>query len=434
MKRLGKVLKWIGIVAAVAIAILLILNAYFVWTTGRRLESQLLALRAAGDPVQLADLAREPIPPEKNADVFFRRASDDLDAIQKELLVMYPKVGYPSGPDTLSSDEKEKLEKLFAAYPKVMPLLEQAANCPDYDLQVDVTLPPSRFLQPFMDRISRHRLVFRVLRARAAWLLSKGRIEDALAEQVMSLRLARLWRREPMLIGYLMTAACEQTAMFVVNQVMQAGAISPSARASLDGELALHDSMEGYSWAMRSERAFSLSSIREFPGTSFWVMRGFTNDAMSRFIDLYDWYLKRASESYTDALSSRSKSPPPNGGTNFYGALVTLLIPALDAARPPAERTRAMSRCLRVLNALQARSVNGNELVPKLNELGLPHEATIDPFNGEPLHLKKLPEGWIVYSVGPDLKDDGGILDGKIDGITDVGAGPIRKAESPKNR
>ncbi len=343
MKRLGKVLKWIGIVAAVAIAILLILNAYFVWSSGRRLERQLLALREAGDPVQLPDLAREPISPEKNADVFFRRAIDDLDAIQKELLVLYPKVGYPSGADTLSSADKEKLEKLFTAYPKVMPLLEQAANCPDYDPQIYVALPSSQFLQPFMDRISRHRLVYRVLRARAAWLLSKGRIEDALAEQVMSLRLARLWRREPMLIGYLMTAACEQTAMSVVNQVMQAGAISPSARASLDGELALHDSMEGYSWAMRSERAFSLSSIREFPGTSFWVMRGFTNDAMSRFIDLYDWYLSRASQPYADALSSRRKSPPPNGGTNFYGALVTLLIPALDSARAPRS---APVRCL----------------------------------------------------------------------------------------
>ena len=210
MKRLGKVLKWIGIVAAVAIAILLILNAYFVWSSGRRLERQLLALREAGDPVQLPDLAREPISPEKNADVFFRRAIDDLDAIQKELLVLYPKVGYPSGADTLSSADKEKLEKLFTAYPKVMPLLEQAANCPDYDPQIYVALPSSQFLQPFMDRISRHRLVYRVLRARAAWLLSKGRIEDALAEQVMSLRLGCLWRREPMLIGYLMAAACEQ--------------------------------------------------------------------------------------------------------------------------------------------------------------------------------------------------------------------------------
>ena len=95
MKRLRRILKWVGIVAGAAIAILLMVNAYFVWRNGTQLERRLAALRQAGDPVQLADLAREPIPPEKNADVFLRRAADDLDAIQKELLAIYPKSGYP---------------------------------------------------------------------------------------------------------------------------------------------------------------------------------------------------------------------------------------------------------------------------------------------------------------------------------------------------
>ena len=180
---------------------------------------------------------------------------------------------------------------------------------------------------------------------------------------------------------------------------------------------------------MRSELAYSLSSIREFPGMNFWLMRGFTNDVLSRFIDLFDWYLKTASQPYADALTSKIKSPPPKGGANFYGALVTPLIPWLDSVRAAAERIRAMSRSLRVLNAIQARSTDGKGLAPDLKDLGLPYQATIDPFNGEPLHLKKTPEGWMVYSVGPNLVDDGGVLDG----ITDVGAGPIRKEESPKN-
>jgi hypothetical protein len=46
--------------------------------------------------------------------------------------------------------------------------------------------------------------------------------------------------------------------------------------------------------------------------------------------------------------------------------------------------------------------------------------VTIDPFNGKSLIVKKAPEGWMVYSVGSDLVDNGG----KLDGRTDVGAGP----------
>ncbi len=31
-----------------------------------------------------------------------------------------------------------------------------------------------------------------------------------------------------------------------------------------------------------------------------------------------------------------------------------------------------------------------------------------DPFDGQPLRYKKLPKGYVVYSVGEDGKDDGG--------------------------
>ncbi len=278
MKRLRKILIWIGIFAGAAIAMLLMLCAYFVWSTSPQLLGRLVAIREAGDPIQLADLAHEPIPPEKNADAFLRRAADDLDAIQKELQAYYPKGGYP--PETVAPADQDKLEKLFAAYPKVMPLLEQAADCPDNDPQLDCSLPTTRFLELYFKRPGEHRLINRVMLARSAWLLSKGRADDALATQLLTLRLTRLWRREPLMIGYLVTVACELAAMEGANRVLQAGAVSRSSRQALDTELALHDSMDGYNWALRSERAYSLSSIRELPFTAFWLTRGFSNDAM----------------------------------------------------------------------------------------------------------------------------------------------------------
>lgn len=241
----------------------MISNAYFVWSTGSRLERRLVALRQAGDPVQLADLAHAPIPPEKNADSFLRRAADDLDAIQKELLAMYPKVGFPTG--AVAPADREKLEALFAAYPAVIPLLEQAADCPDSDPQLDCTLPASRFLQPIMDRTNKHRLIYRVLRARSAMLLSKGRADEALANQVMALRLTRRRWREPSLIGYLVTVACEQVAMDGANQVLQAGPVSPSARQALESELALHDTMEGYTWRSGANGRSHSHRFERFP-------------------------------------------------------------------------------------------------------------------------------------------------------------------------
>jgi hypothetical protein len=427
MKRLKKILKWFAICVAALIAILLVLNAFFVWSTGTALERRLLELRQAGDPVQLSDLAREPIPPELNADVYLRRATDDLDAIQQELMVLYPKTGVPTG--DLSKAELEKLEQLFAAYPRLMPLLEQAAGCPDYDPGIDGSLPPSQFFQPGIQPTSRHRLLARVLRARTALLVAEGRIDDALANSVLVLRLTRHWRREPMLIGYLMTAACEQATMNGVNQALQAGPISPSARQALDAELALHDTMDGLLWALRSERSFSLSSVREqLFILRNWLGRGTLNDLELRLIGLFDDYIDQARKPYSEVSARKNQEATRRGGSNPFATLVTLLEPSLVACREPAECVRAMSRCLRVLNALQSRVATTSPQLPNLADLGLPLGATIDPYNGEPLHLTKTPTGYLVYSVGRNLVDDGG----KLDGVTDIGAGPKSKDEPAK--
>jgi hypothetical protein len=426
MKRFKRILKWVGAIAGAAIVILLVLNAFFVRSAGNQLEDRVAALRQAGEPVRIADLAHPPIPPEKNADAILRRAAGELEAIQKDLDAWYPRAGYPTG--ALTPADRERLEKLFAAHPQFLPLLEQAVDCPDSDPQLDTTLPRTRFLQECLDLAGRHRPLFRVLRARSALLLSQGRLDDAAAAQLLALRLARHWRREPMLIGFLVTASGEYTAIDEINRVLQAGPVTPSTRQAIDAELALHDTMDGYTWALRSERAFSLVTLQETLGPGSWLTRGFINRALVRVLDLYDRHLQYAAEPYARAAVERRSAPSLSGGLNPYGRLATLLEPGLISAREPAERIRAMARSLRVLNALQARVPPGSDQVPSLDSLGLPAGATIDPFNGKPLQVKKTPQGWLVYSLGSNGADDGGTFDKGAD----VGVGPDNPESTSK--
>ena len=87
-------------------------------------------------------------------------------------------------------------------------------------------------------------------------------------------------------------------------------------------------------------------------------------------------------------------------------------------------------RSLRIINALQGKSL-ASDKIPGMAELGLPNEVGVDPFNGQPLIVKKRSEGWIVYSVAQNLKDDGG----KLDPFEDVGFGPkIPKPESGEKK
>lgn len=44
-------------------------------------------------------------------------------------------------------------------------------------------------------------------------------------------------------------------------------------------------------------------------------------------------------------------------------------------------------------------------------------EKLLDPFDGQPLSIRAVPEGLVIYSVGADRTDDGGKLEGRDCGV-----------------
>lgn len=407
-------------IAGAVIAILLIANAIWVWRTGSRLEKKLAALRAEGDPLSLADLARD-LPPEKNAAVLLRRARSDLEAINKELTDVYQSEGYDDG--RLSEAELKTIRSSLETYPKVIPLLEQAAACEDYDPQLDYTVGPAAFLAGTVDHVSHPRTVARVLRARVPLLLADGKREEAIRTCLVMFRLCRHFDRQPMVVGYLVSLACRGVAVEASNLVLQAGPLPDDAREALEAELALHDGTEAYRRALKTERAYGLESFRTMPGRNFWIVGpALWNDAECYYLDMIDRHLAAASRPYAEVVATTPATAPNKIG---FRVLTDLAEPAIAVGREAMERTRAGIRCLRVLNAVQGRVEQG-VAEPKLADLGLPAAATTDPFTGKPLHLKKTTEGWLVYSVGKDLKDDGG----DFTEVRDVGVGPPRPKDA----
>ena len=189
--------------------------------------------------------------------------------------------------------------------------------------------------------------------------------------------------------------------------------------------------MEGYAWTVKSERAFAVDSLRTFPDRDSWLVgRGVWNRRESAVLGWFAEWLALACDSSPYRQTARgisrlsaqaSMQGLPQLPAKVWGQPVDLL-PAIQAAHNAVTMSLARIRCLRVLNALQAHVPVGSNEVRKLTELGLPTEAVTDPYTGDPLHVKKLPQGWLVYSVGCDLQDDGGKLGNPVHG--DVGVGP----------
>jgi hypothetical protein len=317
--------------------------------------------------------------------------------------------------------ERKQLAEALDAYPQVFSLLQEAAACHDYDLQLDYTVQPEVFLSSLLEPLQRSRAAARVLQVRAILHLAQGERDEALRQAILTLQLTRHFDQMPMIVGYLTAIACRGVAMDTANRVLQAGPVSKAMRDALDAELARHDPMEGYLRTLKTERAYGVSYFfRSVPGGSFWPMRGVRNDGMCYYLEVMDEEMSSASRPHHELLPQVAPGAVPSGNPFSYRVLADLVRPALHAMREAVNRTRAKGRALRVLNALQARVPPESKEAPKLSDLALPPEAITDPYSGKPLRVKRLPSGWVVYAVGRDLKDDGG----KVDQITDVGFGP----------
>ncbi|MGO8690743.1 MAG: hypothetical protein ACLQLG_14060 [Thermoguttaceae bacterium] len=435
MKRLKKILKWSGIVLAAVAAIGLVANAVFVWTTDTRLERQLAAIRAAGDPIRLADLARPPLPPDKNAATFLRRAKAGVDAISKETWGVPRFWEYLYTDDPMPAEIQKALKAALAAYPDVIPLLEQAAACPDYDAQWDYTVPPLELNMKMLPEIQVSRENGRLLQLRVRLLIAQGNYDDAARTAVVLFRLARHYRRNPFLINYLVALTMQGMAVDSANTVLQAGPVSSGVRGALDRELAIQERMEGFVWTLKSEQAYMVEMFRTaIPHRNFWlVSRGYWNREESACLEVSRDFIALADDPrpYCDVEPAIEHQKPPGtkpieqqviSPESPMSGLAALTFPAHRAVYAAGVRTRARIRTLRVLNDLQTHVPPGSGEAPKLTALGLPAETITDPFNGAPLHVKKTPRGWLVYSVGPNLQDDGGKVDDPVHG--DVGVGP----------
>ena len=409
-------LIWITILIVVTVTTLLSIAVYYNWQASAQVQEQLSAIRTAGDPAELEDLKRRPLPPEQNAAAALRKAEPGLRAIERQLQAnLYQTTTYTQG--TYSEQNYQAISAALSAHPDVVPLIEEAAALPRYDPQLDYSLDPNKLLEANIQELQVARSAVRVMRERIALLIYEGEHDEALRSSLLLFRLSRHLDNHPTITGYMVALACRGIAADAAARVLMNGEVSSDLRAALDQELARHDGMDGYISALKTERAFASDRFRSMTGGVASVMKSPMKKQHVAFLDRIAAELQLGT---APAYEVSDELNALNAKTTAQGSFVALAVPSLTTTREAMDRTRAHLRALRVLNAIQARSIAQNEL--DLAELNLPPNATTDPFTGAPLLVIRSPDGWTVYSVGPNLQDDGGQLGQN----QDIGIGPVR--------
>jgi hypothetical protein len=418
--RLKRILKIGALCLGALLAICLIGNAVAIWSTGSRLEARLAEIRQAGDPVTLPDLNRPAPPPDRNAATFLGRGREALVSLARQLNQVDDR--FKDTKDRPGEEEQKALRNSFDGYPQVFPLLEQAAACPEYTPQLDYMVNPTAFTNQMINEAQDLRDATNIVMARSRLLRAQGKRDAALNACLMSLRLTRLSAPGPTVICYLAVCACRAIAIAEINLLLRTGPVSAHLQSELERELTISGDQIAYQQVLKGERAFGVSAFAAM-GLGMWPIRPFFTNDMCFYLDQMKEQIDLATRPYAEAFAAEVeiKRQLMSGGARTLHPMSALVLPALMKTRDAHERILAQLRCLRVLNAIQMHGARSGQEIG-LAELGLPADATLDPYDGSPIKLKRVDGDWLIYCVGPNLKDDGG----KLEKHEDIGIGPKR--------
>lgn len=418
----GRRLKRLAIGLVILLAVLLIANGFMAWRTESRFRSIVASIRAANEPASIRELAPPPISALENAAAVLEKLGSRLDAFSKDYAQFFDTAlgkayvessdkGIPSTPEQI-----EAIRVILKRYGDLSDGIATASQLSKYASLTDFSVDYQTFLNNSLKQpIRRIRTATYFLGWHADVSIADGRPKMAVEQGLELLRLVRLHDSEPLLVNFLVAVAVREYACRILYDGLNAGPMPPQVHAEVEKELALHDNPQRILHALKTDRAYSASVIVELashppvdspqPPWSYvvtWPMKRHFVGAL----EYIDPQLTLIETSWPSLNNSIGRSGAPDRGN--VGAVTDLLVPAIQAAYNAEQRIVSVMRALRVFNAARAFAAKERREAKGLEELGLPREATIDPFSGEPLKLKHTDEGWIVYSVMTNGVDDGG--------------------------
>lgn len=396
------------VLSAVAV---LALSAYgFVdFSTSQELSAEMTKAQSDGLPLTATALNHAAIPDEQNAAFFVNKAIAMTKANPK-----LPKIPSRSVEFKHLESYSAKDYSILPAYRSIIDTYRQAAKMPSMDFKWNWNLGPNLALPEF----SYLRDATRLLIVDADEKLSRGD-QSGYEELQEAAHLVRLIKTQPLLIGQLVAVA---NAAIIDNEVEHL--IWHEHAASLGTKLVSILKAMGppplSREAIKSEFFLSLqvfAMIQKSPSAVDSMSSAFRDNRIST-LPLYFPPYQKSSQRQSVAYWRAYAKDLPSDANDVIGEI--------DASIRADQRAQTLSRTVPLLAVIlpdftEAPRAYGRELAkrrtlytllerldPSVKSLLRP-EDTMDPFTNKPLIVKSKPNGVLVYSVGSDLTDNGGV-------------------------
>ncbi len=416
-----------------------ILIAFIAWHVHlrRNTAAQLLRLQQAGIATTIGELeALYPITPAGQRSAEAILAAHALTVTNRNLIQDISLLDYRRLPDPTEQyppEEVARMRALTSSNEVFFAALATASTNHYYRYPI--------ILKDGWSMLVRHLLMLRVdsdlLLVRAECARIDGRWDDVLASLELSSRLRATLDSEPLLISYLVQLQMRNRELAMCRRLLWSADLDDSQlarlrnlfdrtlppgrfQASMSGEVPAilkfyHCSVDEFLSVDESERSLAGSPLSRFyVGLGLTVMRttGHWEMDKTEYLKAMNSVVTWPHEPFPDRFERVAELREQITRLSAAKYIISgMMLPALARFPPREAVVLAWEQITKTALAVEAyRKGHNGESPPNLDAVAMDTgmEALMDPFTGERLIYQAAGSGWILYSVGPDRKDDGG--------------------------
>ncbi len=386
------------------------------------LQAELQKIRAAGQPLTVEEMLSDELPDSKNAAILYQEAFNKLslsEANRKTLMDLFTAMSRSPKREAPSTTT---LVAIVAANVETIELLEASARLSECRFPVDWSAGMEVGFPAHHGKLQQ---CARLLGAKAVLHSRRGEIGQVLDTVRLGLALGEAAGSDPVMLGQLARYGLHSTILRALQSSACDQVVPTKACKELFEYLRKLEFTDSFVQALWGERAMGirgLDSARQdtqaAEHTQDW---DFDRDEVAYLRLMSEWIAdaaepRRGASDVTEEYEARVAQLPE------YCGMSRILLPVLSLAPRKRDETIArvgLAQTTLALKAYKNGQANYPESVGELRQI-IPWELREDPFSGEDFVYRADGDGFLLYSVGPNLTDDGGQPFGAKPGADDI--------------
>jgi hypothetical protein len=405
------------------------------WSLHNKVKEHWSKAKARGEPTTWEEQDRwyAAVPEAENMALVYTQAFAQLETeVGLERLKDWSRVPLPWRRDESLSESLTNLQRIVASNSTALSLSRRAARLNQSRYPTDLTAGPNAPLS----HLAKLKQMAVLLEIEAFAHAKEGRASEAAASLDALFALSRSLKGEPTTISQLVAIALDDISCRSLERVMHFVALSDAQLARLAAQVAAAEATNRFIVALIGERAMYghfIGMAHNNPAALSQYSAGEGEDGSERPISNpgLGWrvlgFFERDREFFLRAMDTNiavARLLPPDSlvavnvmdamsdeARRTYRVMSGLFLPAISKLPQKDAQHRARLRTALVAVAVERyRLARDGRMPDSLSELA-PHylnAVPIDPFDGQPLRLRRLDGGYVIYSIGADGEDDAG--------------------------